>query len=85
MGQGIHKIEICLHGDSRHSGSTSAASHPANATARKGQMAVNTCHQVHFVSNSNITCCIQPVRRKYCKSRGSFEKLLEVSDGKVGV
>ena len=27
----------------------------------------------------------QPVQRKDCKSRGSFEKLLEVSDGKVGV
>ena len=27
---------------------------PANATARKGQMAVHTCHQAPFVSNSSI-------------------------------
>ena len=32
MGQGIHKIEICLHGDSPHSG-TGAASQPLQEKA----------------------------------------------------
>ena len=35
MGQGIHKIEICLHGDSRHSSSTSAASHPCQCCKKR--------------------------------------------------